>query len=153
MKHKKVELPLPHQVRIQYVRPIFSEQMNVGNSWRAHQAMRSFIGNTGLDHKEFFWIMLVSHASRLLGISHISTGSVKGTVVSVTEILQLAILTNASGVILVHNHPSGSLQFSKADMKLTKNLKRALRYMEIQLLDHLVITTEAYISMADENIL
>lgn len=153
MKDKKAELPLPQEVRIEYVRPIFSEQMHVSSILEAERIIRKFIGTTGLDFKEFFWVMVLTRANRLLGISHISTGSVKGTVVSATEILQLAILSNASGVILVHNHPSGSLQFSKADIRLTKKLRKALKYLEISLLDHIVITTESYSSMANESLL
>lgn len=153
MKNKKAELPLPHEVRIEYVRPIFSEQIELKSSWAVNDTIRSFAGKTGLDHKEFFWVMLLTRANRLLGISHISTGSVSGTMVSISEIVQLAILTNASGIILVHNHPSGSLHFSKADILVTKKLKKILKYLEINLLDHMVITTESYCSMANEGLL
>jgi DNA repair protein RadC len=89
----------------------------------------------------------------VLGISLISTGSVFGTIVSISEIAQLSLLRNASAVVLIHNHPSGNLVFSEPDKRLTQQIRMALKLFEILLLDHLVITTEGYVSMADEGLM
>lgn len=153
MKSKRAEFPLPYEVRIQYVRPLFKDMVHVNSSYSAYKTIQSFIKDLNLDYKEHSWVMLLARSNRLLGISHISTGSVSGTVVSVTEILQLAILSHACGVILVHNHPSGCLEFSEVDLRLSLGLQEAMKHLDVKLLDHLVITSEYYVSMADEGIL
>lgn len=153
MKSKRAEFPLPYEVRIQYVRPLFKDMVHVNSSYSAYETMLSFIKTLNLDYKEHSWVMLLARSNRLLGISHISMGSVSGTVVSTTEILQLAILSHSSGIILIHNHPSGSLKFSDADLKLSHGIQEALKHIDVKLLDHLVITSEYYVSMADEGIL
>lgn len=153
MKTKRAEFPLPYEVRIQYVRPLFKDMAHVNSSYSAYTTIQTFIRDAQLDHKEHSWVMLLARSNRLLGISHISMGSVSGTVVSTTEILQLAILSHASGIILIHNHPSGSLKFSDADLKLSRGIQEALKHIEIQLIDHLVITSEGYVSMTDEGLI
>jgi DNA repair protein RadC len=153
MKKKQVVLPLPYEVRIQYIRPAFKEMASVTCSHEAYTTITKYIGDLSLDYKEYFWLMTLAHSNRLLGISLISIGSVSGTVVSVAEILQTAVLSHASTVVLVHNHPSGNLAFSKSDERITRQVELALGYLDILLLDHLVISSEGYISMGDEGII
>jgi len=153
MKSKRAEFPLPYEVRIQYVRPLFKDMVHIKSSYSAYETIQSFIKGSNLDYKEHSWVMLLTRSNRLLGISHISMGSVSGTVVSTMELLQLAILSHSSGIILIHNHPSGCLKFSDADLKLSHGIQEAMKHIEIQLVDHLVITSEYYVSMADEGLL
>jgi DNA repair protein RadC len=84
----------------------------------------------------------------------VSKGGISGTVTDVRVILQAAIKANASGIIACHNHPSGNIQPSESDSRLTQKIKEAGQVMDIQLLDHLIITTEGkYYSFADNGLL
>ena len=116
----------------------------------------TFIENWDLDsieHIEEFKLMLLTRANKVLGIASISKGGINGTVTDVRIILQLVIKSNASGLIACHNHPSGNLNPSESDTKITQKIKEAGNLMDIQLLDHLVITSEDYYSFADNGLL
>lgn len=102
-----------------------------------------------LPHEEF-WVLYLNRANVITRKQRVSTGGVSGTVVDVRIILKKAISELASGIILVHNHPSGNLQPSSADKSITEKLKEASRLLEIKLLDHLIIAGNSYYSFADE---
>jgi DNA repair protein RadC len=106
-----------------------------------------------LDYDEKFYIVHLSRANRIIGHSHISTGGQSGTVVDPKKIFQNALKANAAGLILAHNHPSGQLQPSEADKNLTKKLVAAGKFMEIAILDHLILSTEGYFSFADNGMI
>jgi len=89
----------------------------------------------------------------VLGITSISEGGLSGTVVDVRLILATALKAGASSMILCHNHPSGNLKPSEADYKITQKIKDAGETMDIQVLDHLIITGEAYFSFSDEGVM
>ena len=98
--------------------------------------------------------MLMTRSNKVLGIASISKGGISGTLTDVRIILQYAIKANASGIIICHNHPSGNVQPSESDMKITQKIKDSGILMDIQLLDHLIIIPEGlYYSMADEGII
>jgi DNA repair protein RadC len=106
-----------------------------------------------LEYIEEMYIMLLNRANKLLGFSKISQGGLSGTVVDARVVFQVALKANASSILLAHNHPSGNLKPSEADLKITKTIKEAGRFMEIPLIDHLILTQEGYYSFADEGIL
>lgn len=105
-----------------------------------------------LPHEEF-WILLLSRANSVIKMECISQGGISGTVVDVRLVLKPAIESLASGIILCHNHPSGQLKPSEQDISLTKKIKEGTRLMDINLLDHLIIGDQKYLSFADEGIL
>jgi DNA repair protein RadC len=105
-----------------------------------------------LPHEEF-WVLLLNRAQRLIKKKRISEGGVSGTVADPKIIFKLALEELASGVIVVHNHPSGNLSPSQSDIDLTKKIKEAGKVMEIQLLDHLIIAGKKYYSFADEGMI
>ena len=100
--------------------------------------------------KEEFWILLLNRSNRFIGRVCISTGGVSGTVVDAKVIFKKAIESLASSVILCHNHPSGNLRPSQADIDITRKLKRAGESLDIAVLDHLIIADSGYYSFADE---
>jgi DNA repair protein RadC len=104
-------------------------------------------------HHEAFWVLLLNRANRVIKKSQISQGGVAGTVADPKIIFKLALSELASGIILAHNHPSGNLTASQADIELTKKLKDAGKLLEIQVLDHLIVAGQKYFSFADEGIL
>jgi DNA repair protein RadC len=98
---------------------------------------------------EEFKMLFLNRANTVLGIMTASKGGISGTVTDVRIVLQAAIKTNASGIIVCHNHPSGNLNPSETDIKITKKIKDSCAIMDIQLLDHLIIDPEDYYSFAD----
>lgn len=94
-------------------------------------------------------ILILNRSNQVLGISHLSTGGTSGTVVDPKQVFVLALKANASGIILAHNHPSGSLCPSNADDKITHKLYKAGKLLDIDVLDHLIITKEGYYSFAE----
>ncbi|MEM1324181.1 MAG: DNA repair protein RadC [Bacteroidota bacterium] len=100
--------------------------------------------------QEEFWILLLNRSNRFIGKTCISTGGVSGTVVDAKVIFKRAIESLASSIILCHNHPSGNLKPSLADIKITQKLKRAGDSLDIAVLDHIIITDNSYYSFADE---
>ena len=104
-------------------------------------------------HHEEFWILLLNRANRLIKKYQISQGGVAGTVADPKIIFKLAVSELASGIILAHNHPSGNLTASQADIDLTKKIREAGKLLEIQVLDHLIVAGQKYFSFADEGML
>lgn len=105
-----------------------------------------------LPHEEF-WVLLLSRSNKVMDIQMVSRGGVSGTVADVKIIMKLAIERLASGIILSHNHPSGNLKPSQADLNLTQKVKEASKFMDVALLDHLILADNAYYSFADEGVL
>jgi DNA repair protein RadC len=105
-----------------------------------------------ISHEEF-WIVLLNRANRVIKKSQISQGGVAGTVADPKIIFKLALEELASGIILAHNHPSGNLTASQADLDLTKKIKDAGKLLEIQVLDHIIVAAQKYFSFADEGLL
>ena len=107
-----------------------------------------------IEHIEEFKLMLLTRSNKVLGIASISKGGINGTVTDVRIILQFAIKANASGMIVSHNHPSGNLQPSESDTKITEKIIQAGNLMDIQLLDHLILTMDGeYYSYADNGLI
>ena len=102
---------------------------------------------------EQFKVMLLNRANKVLGLFEVSTGGVSGTVADPKIIFTAALKGGASGIIVAHNHPSGNLTASQSDIDLTRKLKEAGKFLEIQLLDHVIVTTEGYFSFADEGLI
>ena len=105
-----------------------------------------------LNH-EAFAVMYLNQANRLIRHEVISNGGMTGTVADIRLILKNCLLLNANQLIIAHNHTSGNKQASSADKELTLKLKEAASFMDIKLLDHLIIAGTGYLSMADEGII
>ena len=142
-----------HEVQVHYKRPIFDLPQKIASSEDADAALRGFIDLDRIDHKEFFWLLLLDNGNCVLGMSEIGSGNTTGVCVNFKEIFQLAILCNASGIIVAHNHPSGKLAVSDSDIQVTKKLKASAKLLDISLLDHLIITSEGSLSLSDGGML
>ena len=97
--------------------------------------------------------MFLSRKNEVLGIMKISEGSIDACLVDVRRIFQGALLTNSSSIILAHNHPSGGLKPSPQDLNITREINKASKFLKIKLLDHLILTSDSYLSMSDEGIM
>lgn len=126
------------------------EKPKVTSSKDAYELLKSELMDT--THEEF-WVLLLNRANRVIKKSQVSQGGVSGTVADPKIIFKSALDELASGIILAHNHPSGNLKASQADMDLTRKLKEAGKLLEIQVLDHLILAGQKYLSFADEGLL
>ncbi len=104
-------------------------------------------------HYEEFWILILSNSLNLLKAEKISAGGLTGTIADPRIIFKLALEQLGSSIILVHNHPSGNLQPSQADIQLTKKLVDAGRLLDINVQEHLIFGNDGYYSLKDEGII
>lgn len=125
----------------------------ISHSKDAYQVLLESWDDTKIELQEQFKVMFTNRAHKVLGIFEVSTGGVSGTVADPKLIFAAAIKVMATGLILSHNHPSGNLQPSQADIDLTRKIKEAGKMLEIQLLDHIILTSEGYYSFADEGLI
>ncbi|MEZ0006968.1 DNA repair protein RadC [Flavobacterium sp. 28YEA47A] len=114
------------------------------------EAMQPIIGE--LSHEEF-WILYLNNSNRIIHKYQLSKGGITGTVVDMRLVFKVAIVHNATSIILAHNHPSGVLYPSESDRIITKKLKIAGENLDIRVLDHVIITENAYYSFRDEGTL
>jgi DNA repair protein RadC len=105
-----------------------------------------------LPHEEF-WIVYLNNANKVMLSALLSKGGITGTLVDVRLVLKQALELGAVGLILAHNHPSGTLKPSEADKKVTSKLKLAAEALDIKVLDHVIITQQDYFSFADNAML
>jgi len=126
------------------------ENKKITSSSSVFELMQPVIGE--LQHEEF-WIVYVNNSNKVIQKNQLSKGGITGTLVDVRLVLKNALEVGATGLILAHNHPSGTLKPSEADKQITQKLKSAAQSLDIKVLDHLIITEKAYFSFADETIL
>lgn len=105
-----------------------------------------------MEWRDAFSILLLNRNNRVIGIAYISEGGVSGTVVDPKLVFQFALLTNATAMVLCHNHPSGNLTPSSQDTEITHKLRSAGKMMDIQVIDHVILTEDDYYSFADNNL-
>ncbi|TDE29222.1 DNA repair protein RadC [Flavobacterium ranwuense] len=125
------------------------ELMKVTSSKIIFEIMQPIIGE--LPHEEF-WIIYLNNSNKVISKSQLSKGGITGTLVDVRIVFKTALEMGATGLILCHNHPSGTLIPSDADKQITRKLKLAGDSLEIKVLDHLIVTEKNYFSFVDEGI-
>lgn len=103
--------------------------------------------------QEQFKIMLLNRANKVIGIYEVSSGGMSGTVADPKLIFSAALKSCATSIILSHNHPSGNLKPSNADLRLTSKIIKGGELLDIDVLDHIILTPEGYFSFADEALL
>jgi DNA repair protein RadC len=133
------------------VKPSLRPKINVSKD--AYELLKENWDASRIEFVEQFKAVFLNRANKVLGILEVSTGGVSGTVADPKVIFVAAIKANASSFLVAHNHPSGNLSPSQADIDLTRKLRDGGKLLEIQLLDHLIVTVEGYYSFADEGAL
>ena len=132
-------------------REFSKEELNkIESSESVFKLMQPILGD--LPHEEF-WVLYLNNSNKVLFKQQLSKGGITGTLVDVRLLVKKAIELNSVAIILVHNHPSGTLKVSEADKQITKKIKIASSSLDIKLLDHLIITEQAYVSFADEGLI
>ena len=125
------------------------ELIKVTSSKLVFEVMQPIIGE--LPHEEF-WILYLNNSNKIISKRQLSIGGITGTIVDVRLVFKNALELGAVSLILCHNHPSGTLKPSEADLQITKKLKAAGESLEIKVLDHLIVTENSYFSFVDEGI-
>ncbi len=126
------------------------QKKKISSSLSVFELMQPIIGE--LPHEEF-WIIYLNNSNKILHKNQLSKGSMTGTLVDVRLVLKTALDFGALSLILIHNHPSGTLKPSHQDKDITKKLKIAAQSLDIKVLDHIIVTEKEYYSFADEGIL
>jgi DNA repair protein RadC len=125
-------------------------RVDVSSSKDVYDLMKPLVEDLEVEQ---FWVLYLNNANKVLDKSRISQGGMTATIVDVRVILKKALKLNSTGIILCHNHPSGTLRASEADCKLTEKVKVSSKLMDIQLLDHIIVTDQSYFSFADEGMI
>lgn len=130
-----------------------SDRLHIKKSEDAYSILKSIWDGDKIEYVEEFIILLLNRTNKVLGWAKISQGGTTGTVVDAKVVFQLALNANACSIILSHNHPSGNTKPSDTDIALTKKLKDGAKVLDLQVLDHVIITEDAYFSFADEGLM
>jgi len=143
-QYKVCEVKLTYKSKIKA-----SEREKILSAEDAYKILLSVFDSETIQYKEFFKVILMNKANKVLDICPISEGGLNETSADICIIMQAAILGNASAIILAHNHPSGNIQPSMQDDQVTKRVKEIAKLIGINLLDHLIITDETYYSYSE----
>lgn len=128
---------------------VATELSRITSSIKIFEIMQPIIGE--LPHEEF-WVLYLNNSNKVIHKAQISKGGITGTVVDTRMIFKTAFEHYATSIIITHNHPSGKLQASESDLKLTKKLKLAGETLDVLVLDHVIVTEFGYLSFKDAGI-
>jgi DNA repair protein RadC len=123
-------------------------KVKITGSETAEKYIRQFYGDD-LEIFESFFILLLNRANETIGYAKISQGGIVGTIVDKKIILKYVVESLASGVILAHNHPSGNINPSEADLRITREIKELCNLIDSPVLDHVILTADSFYSFAD----
>ena len=124
-----------------------TEKPKVTSSLDAYQILKPIL--TGLEHEEC-WLLVLNRANRVKAILKLSEGGRSSTIVDAGKIFKVALENNASGIVIAHNHPSGSNEPSRADIEITRKLAQGGKALGVELIDHIIIAGQRYYSFKDE---
>ena len=142
-----------NEVQIIYSRPKSDQLPRIRVSEDAYTLFKACYPANRIDHKEFFYVAFLNQKNDVLAISKIAEGGLTSCLVDQREIFQMALKLNAVCIILSHNHPTGNLKPSESDKRLTKAFCESGKILNIQILDHLILTSQDYLSFADEGLM
>lgn len=142
---KVAEVSLVYKTRVKA-----TDRPHISCSRDVYKIMKQVIGEDIINHHEEMWVMVLNTANRVVGVSRISSGGITSTVVDVMLIFQVCIKANATNLILVHNHPGGSLKPSPQDDAITEKVFVAAKYLDVKIHDHVIVADEGYYSYTDE---
>ena len=148
----KTENSTVSEIQVSY-KPFIKNGLRIKSSNDAYQILKNLFSEETIQLQEQFVVLYLNTAGKVIGSYQLSTGGLTCTIADVRLILSIALKALATGIILAHNHPSGNLKPSEADIGLTKRIKQSAKLMDIELLDHIIISDEGYLSFVDEGVL
>jgi DNA repair protein RadC len=143
---KKIKLP---ELKIK-VKATKGDEFYIKNSDDVVNVLRSIFNADTLQWTEEFILVCLNRAHKVIGYYKVGAGGFSGVVCDVKVIMTMALQSSASSLIVAHNHPSGNLKPSEADRKMTDKINGACKLLDINLLDHIILTTDSYYSFAEE---
>jgi DNA repair protein RadC len=146
----KFKSKLP-RLELKYI-PTDVNKVKITSSQDANQFLRLLFNADTIEYAEEFIAVFVNNENNTIGYM-VMEGTTNSTLICIHKLFSEALLCGAHGIILAHNHPSGALRASDADIKLTSEVAVASKILKIKLLDHLILTNSSYLSLADEGIL
>lgn len=139
------------QIKLHYDKEVASkDRLKISNSSHVTEILRALWNDGSLELQEAFKILYLNNYNQIIGLYPHSKGAIAGTLADIRLILAAALQCGAVSLIMAHNHPSSNTKPSKADKTLTKKIQEASQIMDIQLLDHIILTKDDYYSFADE---
>lgn len=126
-----------------------SKKTKIKNSKQSYEVLLACWNKFTLELQEEFKVLLLNRNNLVLGIYSLSKGGVSSTIVDAKLLFSVALKCNASSIVISHNHPSGNVNPSEADIALTKKIRKAGKYLDIVLLDHIILTKDDYFSFSD----
>lgn len=156
---EQMTMQFPEWTRVAEVELIYkskvraSERPKITCSKDAYKVLMETWDGNKIEFIEQFKVLLLNRGNRVLGIYEVSTGGITGTVADIRLIFAAALKSNTVALTLCHNHPSANLKPSRADDQLTAKIHEAGKLLDIQVLDHLIISKDGYYSYADEGVL
>jgi DNA repair protein RadC len=141
------------EIHVSYKPGLISSTTTINNSQNAYEILKSLFPADTISLQEQFVVLYLNRANRVIGSYQLSKGGITGAIADVRLILSVALKTLATGLILAHNHPSGNLKPSEADIQLTQKVKDAAKLMDIEVLDHMILSSNGYFSFTDDGII
>jgi DNA repair protein RadC len=138
------------EIEIQYHNKVKSSEMPKVSCSKDAEGILREVWSDKMEYVEEFMVLCLNRSNKVLGWSKISLGGLHGTVADPKVIFQIALKANASNIILAHNHPSGTIEPSSADISLTNKIKSAGEYLDLTVLDHIILSSESYYSFGDD---
>lgn len=138
------------QVKLSYVSDGVGKRPSIRSSKEIETAIRESYAPGEIEYREYFKVVYLNRGNKVIGMQVVSMGGTATTVVDCKIIFTGALLANASGIVLAHNHPSGNTRPSIEDDKITRHIKDGCQTLDIKLMDHIIITEDDYYSYSDE---
>jgi DNA repair protein RadC len=140
------------EIQVSYI-PKKTLSSKISCSEDAYQVLKDFYPEETISLQERFVVAYLNRANHVIGVYEASVGGLTGTIADPRLILSVALKIAATGIILSHNHPSGNLKPSNADQELTNKIQLGAKYLDIIVVDHIILSADGYKSFADESLL
>lgn len=144
--------PQVSEIQVSYY-PRLIQSQKITSSSDAVEIIRKAWDKRTIEMQEEVKLLLLNQSNTVLGIYNLSKGGINSSLVDVRLILSVALKCLATGLILIHNHPSGNLNPSKSDLDIIEKLNESCKLLDITLLDSIIITKESYMSFGDDGML
>jgi len=142
-----------NEIQVSYKATSKQDRIKITNSQDAFKVILSNWNKNTIELHEEFKVLLLNRANEVLGVHTVSKGGITATVVDIRILFAVALKSASTSIVLVHNHPSGNLKPSEADKRLYEKVKKASEFLDIQILDNMIISKDDFYSFADKGLI
>lgn len=133
--------------------PTYKRKIKITDAYSAEKTLRKMWDAQLMNIQEQFCVLFLNNANEVVGFRCLSTGGLTATSIDLRILFSIACKSLSSAIIIAHNHPSGTLKASKADIDITHKIKRAGDMLDISLLDHVILTDKSFVSLAQQGVI